>query len=253
MRSRALLFVFVLLPGASANAQSTWQPSTPPPLTAESTTWFQNAEPIAWNGDYYYPAGAVQGFNQYQMVRSGSFRGIPLYSDTTLEPNSIVFVPLNGGRMQPYERRRSGALAGTTGSRTPSLPTDIAAEGLIPPATHQAPGPPDFARPSEIEEPAGMVAASGESQAAVPVGTSGRVAAAPVTTARPPSGENGIWVEFAGRRWFASGKSIAYDAAKLDRVGSYRGWTVYAPKGDGGTGTIYIPSVPGRLAPYKTR
>jgi hypothetical protein len=247
MRSPALPFAFAVLLSGSAYAQATWQPSMPPLVTAESTTWFQAAEPILWNGDYYYQAGAVQGFNPYQMVRSGSFRGIPLYTDATLEPYSIVFVPLNGARMQPYERRRTGALAGTTGSRAPSLPTDIGAEGLAPAAIQQAQGPPDFARAYDlaaVDEPAAARIP------AVPasVGTSGRVT--PVTTVLPPTGLNAIWVEFEGQRWFASGKSIAYDAARLNQVGSYYGWTVYALKGDKSTGTIYIPVIPGRLAPY---
>src|SRR5918993_1909832 len=142
MRSRALLVLFAALLSGPAYGQATWQPSMPPLVTAENTTWFQSGEPIIWNGDYYYPAGARQGFNQYQMVRSGSFRGIPLYTDATLEPYSIVFVPLAGARMQPYERRRTGQLAGTVGSRTPSLPTDIGAEGISsPPTIAQAPGP----------------------------------------------------------------------------------------------------------------
>src|ERR671912_1502949 len=150
MRNPALPFAFAVLLSASASAQATWQPSTPPLVTAENTTWFQAAEPIIWNGDYYYPAGAAQGFNPYQMVRSGSFRGIPLYTDATLEPYSIVFVPLNGARMQPYERRRTGQLAGTVGSRTPSLPTDIGAEGVGPSGILQAQGPPDFARAYDL-------------------------------------------------------------------------------------------------------
>ena len=250
MRSPALPFVFAVLLSSSALAQATWQPSAPPLVTAENTTWFQAGDPILWNGDYYYPAGAVQGFNQYQMVRSGSYRGIPLYTDTTLEPYSIVFVPLNGGRLQPYERRRSGALAGTTGSRAPSLPTDIGAEGIAV-SVIQAQGPPDFARAYDvapIDESAPIPASRPTA-----VATSGRAQPAParpVTTILPPTGLNAIWIEFDGQRWFASGQSIPYDAARLNEVGSYYGWTVYARKGDAGAKTIYVPSIPGRLAPY---
>ena len=259
MRSLALPFLLAVLVSGPAHAQATWQPSMPPLVTAENTTWFQSAEPIIWNGDYYYPAGAIQGFNPYQMVRSGSFRGIPLYTDATLEPYSIVFVPLNGARMQPYERRRTGALAGTTGSRAPSLPTDIGAEGIGAVSIQQAQGPPDFARSYDLaplepaSEPAVTGAAEDRPPAPVAVGTSGRVAPAPVrpvTTVLPPTGLNAIWIEFDGRRWYGSGKSIAYDASRLDEVGSYRGFTVYALKGEQSPGRIYIPSIPGRLAPY---
>jgi hypothetical protein len=89
---------------------------------AENTTWFQSGEPIDWNGDVYYPPAPLQGFNGYQMVRSGSYRGIPLYIDSTLEPYSIVFVPMTGARMQPYERVGPGPCR-HDGSRAPSLPT----------------------------------------------------------------------------------------------------------------------------------
>ena len=252
MRSRALPLVFALLFSSSAFAQATWQPSTPPLVTAENTTWFQSGEPIIWNGDYYFPAGAVQGFNPYQMVRSGSYQGIPLYTDATLEPYSIVFVPLNGARMQPYERRRTGQLAGPTGSRAPSLPTDIGAEGTSPSGVLQAQGPPDFARAYDVARGgafSGVLPAVGP--AADAIGTAGNVGAParPVTTVLPPTGLNAIWIEYEGQRWYGEGHSIAYDASRLNVIGSYRGWTVYAVKGKDAR-TIYIPSIPGRLAPY---
>jgi hypothetical protein len=255
MRSPALPLLFAVLLSSPAYAQATWQPSTPPLVTAENTTWYQSGEPILWNGDYYYPAGAAQGFNQYQMVRSGSFRGIPLYTDTTIEPYSIVFVPLNGARMQPYERRRAGQLAGTTGSRAPSLPTDIGAEGIST-QVRQAPGPPDFARSYDVASTIDPAIETAPIPAVGPevVGTSGSEARTrPVTTVLPPTGLNAIWIEFDGQRWYGSGQSIAYDAGRLNEVGSYRGWKVYGLKSDRDGRTIYIPSIPGRLAPYTRR
>ncbi len=259
MRSRALPFVVVLLLSGSAYGQATWQPTAPPLVTAENTTWFQRGDPITWNGDFYYPVGAQQGFNQYQMVRSGSFQGIPLYTDTTLEPYSIVFVPLIGGRMQPYERRRTGALAGTTGSRAPSLPTDIGIEGAIPTPLPQALAPPTYARAYDlaaVEESPAPIRTAGSVTTPTPTGTAGRTVVAPagpVTTAIPPTGANAIWINFDGRRWYAAGRSIEYDAARLNEIGSYKGWTVYALKSDPTRRTIYIPSTPGRLAPYRIR
>ena len=189
------------------------------------------------------------------MVRSGSYQGIPLYTDATLEPYSIVFVPLNGARMQPYERRRSGQLAGTTGSRAPSLPTDIGAEGIAP-AVSQAIGPPGFARSYDLARTdAAEFTLRTEPIPAVPaaaVGTSGDAVAParPVTTILPPTGVNAIWIEYEGQRWYGTGHSIAYDASRLNQVGSYRGWTVYSLKGERDAKTIYVPSIPGRLAPY---
>lgn len=261
MRSRALPFLLVALFSSTAFAQATWQPTAPPLVTAENTTWFQSGEPILWNGDYYYPAGALQGFNQYQMVRSGSFRGIPLYTDATLEPYSIVFVPLSGGRMQPYERRRAGDLAGTSGSRAPSLPTDIGIEGGNRAAVVQALAPPTFARAYDVapgeEAPPGPIGTSGRTAAApAAVATSGRsatVPAGPVTTAIPPTGANTMWVNFDGQRWYAAGRSIAYNASTLREIGSYHGWTVYSHATDDPGRTIYIPATAGRLAAYSRK
>lgn len=260
MRSRALLFVFALSLSGPAFAQATWQPTALPLVTAENTPWFQAGAPITWNGDFYYPAGAVEGFNPYQMVRSGSFRGIPLYTDATLEPYSIVLVPLPGGRMQPYERRRTGGLAGTTGSRAPSLPTEIGIEGATDVGIAQAAAPPTYARAYDI--------ASVDEN--VPVATAGRIAApravgltdrsdsmsarlGPVATAQPPTGANAIWINYDGRKWYAAGNSIAYDASRLNEVGTYHGWTVYALRGATTPDTIFVPSIPGRLASYRTR
>jgi hypothetical protein len=89
----------------------------------------------------------------------------------------------------------------------------------------------------------------------VAVGTSGRTAAAPssrrMSSLNPPTGVNGVWVNYDGRRWFLAGKAIDYDAATLTEVGTYHGWSVYARNGD--RSTIYIASTPGRLAPYTVR
>lgn len=256
MRSAAPAFVFAMLVSVPAQPQVTWQPSTPPVVTAEETAWYQRGEPIIWNGDYYYLAGAAEGFNPYQMVRTGSFRGIPLYTDATLEPYSIVFVPLNGARMQPYERRRLGDLAGTVGSRTPSLPTGIERE-VGTSGIRGALGPADFAPAYDPAPVADEAAAPDDRTAATPsVTTPGRTRIVeplpPLMSVRPPTGVNGIWIEFDGRRWYGEGKSIAYDAARLEEVGTYHGFTVYARKG-AVPETIYVPSVPGRLAPYSRR
>ena len=62
------------------------------------------------------------------MVLTGMFDRIPIYKKTTQEPGSIVYVPLPGGLVRPYERRRSGDLAGTVGSSAPSFPVVLPAQ-----------------------------------------------------------------------------------------------------------------------------
>ena len=211
--------VLTLIPG-TAMAQTVWQPAPPPTVTAETTSWYLANEPITINGEPYYPSGAIQFFNGFQMVRSGSFNGIPLYIDPGFQPGSMILVPLSGQRMQPYQRRQPGVLVGTSGTPAATLP-----------AVSDVPAP-----------------------APQPVGTSGRTTAIPaptVSTLNPPTGRNGVWINYGGERWFSAGRAIDYDAASLTHVGTYRGWNVYTRNGD--AATIYVPALPGKLSPYKRR
>jgi hypothetical protein len=263
MYRRALRFsvaaCLILIPSAAA-AQMIWQPTPPPLVTADNEPWYRAGAPIEWNGDLYYPAGAQQGFDRVQMVRSGSYRGIPLYTDVTIEPYSIVFVPLSGERMQPYERPRAGALAGSTGSRAPSFPPQTAGELSLSATGNvvQAAAPPTFARAYDLGSPPAPAATSGYTgPAAAPnsaVATAGRSVVTttnrPVATAIPPRGVNGIWIDYEGRHWVATGKAIELTPS-LKYVGSYRGFPVYARAGD--RSTIFIPSTAGLVVPYSPR
>src|SRR5436190_8161901 len=184
MRGRALPFLFSLLLSAAAHAQVTWQPTPPPLITAANEPWFRAGAAIEWNGDFYYPAGAAEAFNAYQMVRAGSYRGIPLYTDTTLEPYSIVFVPISGGRMQPYERPRTGMLAGTVGSRAPLLQAEVPGAVTVTPEGYvaQAPAPPTFARAYDL----GPAASAPEPMSpAVPIAATTRAGVISATAPRP--------------------------------------------------------------------
>src|SRR5215210_1128309 len=139
--ARTLSIFLTIAAVANARAQVITQPTPAPGVTAESEQWYLAGDPITYAGNFYYPTGAHIHFNANEMVRSGFYEGIPLYVRTTLEPFSIVFVPLPGGMMQPYERPRDGDLAGTAGSMAPSLPTaahpersfESSAQGAAPP------------------------------------------------------------------------------------------------------------------------
>jgi len=263
MRSRALLFLCALLVSGTAGAQ-TWQPTQPPLVTAENETWFRAGDAIEWNGALYYPAGVPQAFDRYEMARAGSYRGIPLYTDTTLEPYSIVFVPMAGGRMQPYERPRTGMLAGSAGSRMSAFPSapsteGTAALGLTPEGyVAQAPAPPTFARaydlgaapvPERISPAVPVVASSVGRTAAQTVGTSGRVTDV-VNGASKPKGINGVWIDFDGRRWVSAGKAVDLSADFVE-IGSYRGSPVYQRRGD--TVTIFVPTSSALVVPFRAR
>jgi hypothetical protein len=89
-------------------AQVQSRPTDPPVVTAANESWYVNGEPLQFAGDLYYPAGARVFFNGNTMVRSGHYNGVPLHTDTTIAPYSIVYVPIQLGLVQPYERPRQG-------------------------------------------------------------------------------------------------------------------------------------------------
>jgi hypothetical protein len=83
-----------LLASTPVLAQVGSRPGDPPIVTAENDAWYRQREPVVFAGDFYYPAGATVFFNRNTMVRTGHYNGVPLYADTTLEPYSIVYVPV---------------------------------------------------------------------------------------------------------------------------------------------------------------
>lgn len=276
-RAAIAICSFSLLFGA---AIASAQPTSLPTVTAESESWYLAGEPLLHDGNVYYPRGAAVHFNRSEFVRTGFYRGIPLYSRTTLEPFSMMFVPLAGGLMQPYERLRVGEVVGTTGSLGASLPVPVGSDerrerrGLnMTTTTAQAAGPPTgLAGPVDIEGnprlntlPVATTAetlprAVGTAGTTTPsvVGTPGRVVVMPrpqsLVTAARPTGANGISVAFDNARWFSSGHTADFDPAVFRQVGEYGGLPVYVRQGE--VRTIYIPvasGVGGTLARYSRR
>lgn len=234
--------------GAALGAQVLVQ--TPlPTVTADNESWYLNGEPITFAGNSYYPTGAQVFFNSSEMVRSGFYGGIPLYARTTLEPYSVVFVPLRGGRLQPYQRPRTGELTGTAGSTPTTLatpPETVPPAGLAP----QAAGPPSqTTQMLEMHLPLPSIATASTAvppatEAPATVGTAGRTPA-PLHTqiGGAPQGTNSIYVEYAGERWYPSGVPQAIDASRLTRLSDYEGFPVW---GDAVEPTrIYIPPTVG--------
>jgi hypothetical protein len=115
--------VAVLFP-ISGNAQVYQFRSPAPEVTAAGAVWQVNSVPIVVDGLIYYPTRAFRMFDGQVMAQIGLFEGVPVYADATIEPGSIVYVPIGRDRMREYERRRDRELAGTTGSRAPSFPVE---------------------------------------------------------------------------------------------------------------------------------
>lgn len=257
MRHAAVLAIaFVCV--AAGHAQSSLQPTEPPAVTADTQNWYSTGEPIAFGGAVYFPSGPISHFLRNEMVQAGSFDGVPIYTRTTVERGSLIYVPLAGGVMRPYERRRSGALAGTSGSTAPSfpvvLPTDTARQAAEPPVV-RTPG-------DMLAAPVGLVGANRPAATAPePVGTAGTVLTtvppsgpSRMQTVRRPVGLNDVFVQFERTRWFAAGPAVEIAADRFDRIGEYHGFPVYRQRGS--AGTIYVAltaDAPALLSPYAKR
>jgi hypothetical protein len=250
----AVLMVFAALP---ASAQVVSRPTEAPIVTAENDAWYRLREPVILGGEAYYPAGATVFFNGNVMVRTGHYNGVPLYADATLEPYSVIFVPISGGLMQPYERVRQGDLAGTTGSRTPSFPVRTEPRLRESPVAAGAPtAAPPRPRPIGSGEP-GAVGTSGTTSA-VPgaVGTGGtvtpvRTSRGGIATARRAENNDGIWLLFMGARWISAGPAVPLRASEFVVVGEHGGFPVYARKGLEEE-RIYLPSA-GGVVPFRLK
>jgi hypothetical protein len=235
--------IFALCSPAPLSPQVIWQPQPAPLVTAEGETWFRLGEPIAFEGYVYYPAGARVFFDPNVMVRSGTFRGIPIYIDTTIEAYSRIFLPISGGLLQPYERRRTGDVAGTTGSRAPSFPVSIAGEPSEEPATVGAAGSVEVTSP----EPRATTTSGVSTTSNAP-----RPQRHVVEAGRRPKGLNEIYVSFSGYRWRVAGKAVPLSENALVMIGHSGHFPVYAPRGETASPRlIYIPSRLGLVAPYE--
>ena len=259
---RALALLLLTLSPMAALAQVQFRPTDMPIVSADNESWYLNREPIQFAGDVYYPAGALVFFNGNTMVRSGHYNGVPLYTETTIEPFSVVYVPLTRGLMQPYERPRQGSVAGTTASRTPSFPVSMTTASTPLP---QAPAPPT-APPLPIGA-IGVYTPERAVKAATPipssVGTGGAVAApAAVTIAAPnrltiataerPTTNDGLWIRYLGEKWISAGAAVPLTANGFRVVGNYDGFPVFARR-DRAEQVIYIETREGLAAPYRLK
>lgn len=240
------LFVLLLLPAPSP-AQVYSLPTPAPAVSAVGHDWFDHRLPILYAGDRYYPAGPRYHFDPNVMVLAGTFGGVPLYVDTAAQPYSQLFVPIGGGLVQPYERRRAGDIAGTTGSHAPEFPVEI--------LPWEESADMRIARPGGFQPLEGAAEAEGEPtpQRRVPSPedeeTRARLLEPPghIETIRVPEDNRGIWILYEGQRWGISGKAVPFDAGRFTKIGEYAGFPVYSTRG---TEEIYIPAARGMLAVY---
>ena len=254
---RWLLAFGLLVAGAPAFAQVQSRPTDPPSVTAESAAWYGRGEPVQFAGNVYRRAGAAVFFDGNRMVRSGYFNGVPLYVDTTLEPYSIVFVPLHRGLMQPYELPRTGNLAGTTGSMAPTFPVGAVSGEWTPPMAPSAPtglGPVPLVA-AEIDTrttPAAALIPAAQTDSPQPIeALVPPKEAPPLTPADMQKARERVWIEYRGEKWIPAGPAIPIENSGLVETGRYAGFPVFSFAGQ--DARIFLPGLPGLVAPYQLK
>jgi hypothetical protein len=253
--------VVLLMPNVGT-AQVFSLPESSPDVNAANADWQIRSEPIFHSGSFYYPAGPTVFFDGKIMARTGVYNGIPLYADVTIEPFSIVFVPIGRSLMRPYERRREGELAGTVGSRAPSFPIqrdgDLSVRSQRGASQGQPVRMPDRYGDGIPDAMAFSTTGVGTPRPAQLVATAS-VPDAPAP--RPdvkyvprPTGNDGVWIEFDGARWFSAGPAVSFNPDRFVPTGSHRGFVVYRDTMRGREDTIFVTVVPdGPIAPYARR
>jgi hypothetical protein len=259
----------------SGNAQ-VYQFRTPvPEVTAANAEWQINSEPVMVDGVIYYPTREFRQFDGQVMMQVGLFRGVPLYADATLEPYSELYAPVGGVRMRAYERRRDGVLAGTTGSRVPSFvamprsepwpgqpgaqmsPVGGGRDLEVPGLAGAGPGNGPMPSVGIYNSTIGSVVTygAGATPAVELRSVRDRQATSPTRTESilRPAGNLGVWLEFNGARWYASGRAESFSPDRFEPAGDYQGFPVYRDK-TRDDGRIWISVVnDGPVAPYANR
>jgi len=224
--------VLALLAATTVLAQD-YQRTPIPETPAIDRTWYRDAEPLFFAGDLYYATGPTVYFNRDTMVPTGAYDGITLYADTTIEPYTIVFVPVADQLMRPYERVQEGYLPPRTANRT-----------YYPPAQEEPETWAAEAQPREHRY--------GEQRreiAPMPEGPEAAFQPFLAETARKPLDNLGIWVSFQGYRWTHAGEAVPLDAARMSAIADYYGRQVYADPHT--PHIIYIPSRANLVAPFR--
>lgn len=245
--------VLLLLVAAPAAAQVQTRMTDPPAVTAVNESWYRLGEPLQLAGQLYFRAGATVFFDGNRMARVGHYNGIPLYADATVEPYSVVLVPVSRGLLQPYERPRRGELAGTTGSSAPAFP--------VYPAVSQSLSLSAAAPPTALPASIGAVSAFTQDGTVLARADAATAATAPATQTTDsravvslirPESNDGIWIEFENRKWVSAGTAVPLAEASFMRVGSYKGFPVFRRRGSLDE-AIYLPTRAGLAAPYRPR
>ena len=205
MRDSRLGWAFacaMLLFPLTASAQATMRPERRPVVTAENERWYLEGQPITYQGGLYYPAGAPVFFNGNEMATDRRLPRHPALRARHADSVGVVYVPVAGGLVRPYERRRDGEVAGTVGNAAPSFPVSRDIETTLPDAGYQAAAPPvlgaAYLLADSSRSPSFRSARGVRRPPARPAAASRQRPAGPLTTALKPTGLNAFYIEYSG-------------------------------------------------------
>jgi hypothetical protein len=205
--------------------------SPPPAIDAAAAAWQVDSQLMLFAGLVYSPTREFRLFDAQVMTQIGVFKGVPIYADTTLEPWSVVYVPVGRSRMRTYSRVREVP----ADARVATDAITVAGAGAIGTASMIVPAAPRESAPEPAIDRATPPPA--------------RVAAI-----RPPRATDGVWLEFQGRRWYSDGEAVSYSPDRFIPVGDYHGFPVYRDNTGKQGNVIWVSSVQdGPLAPYVRR
>jgi hypothetical protein len=192
-----LCLLMVVFFATLGNAQVSLLPNAPPAVTAASADWQIRGGPVFYAGSFYDPDGPTVFFDGFVMVRVGQYRGVPLFEDATLPAYDRVYLPIGRNVMRPYTRR-------------PDREASVVQE---PPVV-----------------PESVLSAVGTSERVVPEVTSSLgVLREPLRTRvqsiPAPSGNRGIWIEYAGIRWHSAGPAVPYSEDRFVQIGEHGGFS----------------------------
>jgi hypothetical protein len=73
-----------------------------------------------------------------------------------------------------------------------------------------------------------------------------------VVTALRPQSNDGVWINYAGRRWVSAGAAVPFDASSFVQTGQYNGFPVFTRRQTGDE-MIYLPTRDNLIAPYRVK
>ncbi len=194
-----------------------------PPLHA-SAAWRFTAEPLLYNGFLYRPTRATRFFDPAVMTRVTAYRGVSVYVDVLQQPSTEAYVPIGRGLMRTYALVESrGAAFDRRAIRHGSRSgwRGRRCTPCVEPAPQTPPGPPAPTHAQSIP---------------------------------PPAGNQGVWLEYDGRRWYSDGEADVFDPSRFTPIGDYHGFTVYRDARAAEPNRIWVEVVKdGPVAPYAAR